>query len=182
MRLILKTLAALTLMATMPIIAFAKDCPALLAHTMPKLHSDKTVDLCEAFKGKPLLIVNTASHCGFTGQFRDLQALYESHNERGLEILGIPSDSFKQEAKTAAETAQICYRNYGVTFTMAAEQNVKGAGAHELFQQLKAQTGDEPQWNFHKFLLDRDGNVVSNFPSHVKPTDPEILQAVESIL
>ena len=175
-------LLATVIFSLTPVKGFTQECPALLSHTMPKLHSSESVNLCETFKGKPVLIVNTASHCGFTGQFRDLQALYETHNKKGLEILGVPSNSFRQEAKSAAETAKICYRNYGVTFTMTSAQAVTGPNAHPLFQELRKQSGKEPQWNFHKYLVNEQGEVVNSFRSHVKPSDPEILRAIEALL
>jgi glutathione peroxidase len=162
--------------------AYAGQCPALLTHTMPKLHSTQQINLCEAFKGKPLLIVNTASYCGFTGQFRGLEALYDTYREQGLEILGVPSNSFNQEAMAESETAAVCYKNYGVTFTMTSAQAVTGAAAHPLYKELTRQSGVSPGWNFHKYLINGEGQVVAEFPSHTKPSDSEIRKAIETEL
>jgi len=180
-RIISACLGALA-MILLPNGASAQQCTALLDHRLQKLHSIKQVDLCEAFQGKPLLIVNTASHCGFTGQFRGLEALYQEYQQQGLEILGVPSNSFKQEAASEADTAKICYRNYGVTFTMTAPQPVTGEAAHPLFQELKRQSGHSPRWNFHKFLVNEQGQVVSQFPSHIKPSDPALRDALNGLL
>jgi glutathione peroxidase len=107
----------------------AHACPAFLDHEFQKLHSAERVNLCKAFGGKPLLIVNTASHCGYTPQFKGLEALHEKYRDRGLVVIGFPSDDFQQEAKDEAETAQVCFMNYGVTFTMLSPLPVKGATA-----------------------------------------------------
>lgn len=159
----------------------AGECPAPLNATLPKLHSSDTLDLCQ-FAGKPLLVVNTASFCGFTKQFAGLQQLYETYHERGLNILGVPSDDFRQEADDQAETASVCYINYGVTFTMAAPQSVKGSDALPLFRYLAEEGGGAPRWNFYKFLLDANGKVVGRFSSRVAPDDDRLIRAVESVL
>lgn len=158
------------------------QCPTLLSHTMPKLHSSQQVDLCESFKGKPLLVVNTASYCGFTGQFRGLEKLYNTYKDQGFEILGVPSPSFNQEATSDAETASVCYKNYGVTFTMTSAQTVTGGSAHSLYKELANQSGGFPRWNFHKFLVNSEGRVVAEFPSQTKPLDPALREAIEAEL
>ncbi len=161
---------------------FAADCPPLLQHELPKLRSKETLDLCQ-FSGKALVVVNTASHCGFTPQFKGLEALYQRYKGDGLEMLGVPSDDFFQEDDDAAETAKVCYQNYGVTFAMAQTQPVRGSDATPLFRELAAQAdGQAPRWNFYKYVVDRQGKVVGVFNSKTKPDDPALLEAVQKAL
>lgn len=162
--------------------ASADYCPPLLQHELPKLRSKETIDLCQQFKGKALVVVNTASHCGFTPQFKGLEALYQRYRHEGLEVLGVPSDDFFQESDDEAEVAEVCYVNYGVTFTMTQTQPVRGRDATPLFRQLAAQAGRAPLWNFYKYVVDRNGQVVAYFSSKVKPDDPELIAAVEKAL
>lgn len=171
-------LAAFALAATSSAMA---ECPAVLNHDMQKLRSSETVNLCEAYAGKPVLVINTASHCGFTPQFKGLEALYQDYKDKGLAVAGFPSDSFNQEADSAAETAEVCYVNYGVTFDMYSEIPVKGGDAHPLFAQLASAQG-APRWNFTKYLIDRDGNVVAKWGSRTTPDDEELRAAIESAL
>lgn len=158
------------------------DCAAILQHEMPALRSKDTVDLCERYAGKPLLIVNTASFCGFTPQFKGLEAIYQRYRGQGLEILGVPSNDFRQEAAEVAKVADVCYVNYGVTFAMTDPQTITGADAHPLYRQLSDAAGQAPGWNFHKYLIDREGRVVGNFASQVAPDDPALLKAIELAL
>ncbi len=160
----------------------AAECPALLQHELPKLRSKDTVDLCSQFQGKALVVVNTASHCGFTPQFKGLEALYQRYKDDGLEVLGVPSDDFFQESDDEAETAEVCYVNYGVTFTMTQTQAVRGRDATPLFRELAEQAGQAPRWNFYKYVVDRQGRVVAHFSSKVKPDDPRLIAAVEKAL
>ncbi len=162
--------------------AAADQCPALLQHELPKLRSKDTIDLCQQFQGKALVVVNTASHCGFTPQFKGLEALYQRYKDDGLAVLGVPSDDFFQEADDAAETAEVCYVNYGVTFAMAQTQPVRGSDAIPLFKELAEQAGRAPRWNFYKYVVDRNGKVVDYFSSKVKPDDPKLIAAVEKAL
>ncbi|MCY1179962.1 Glutathione peroxidase BsaA [compost metagenome] len=128
------------------------------------------------------MIVNTASHCGFTPQFKGLESLYQRYKGQGLEVLGVPSDDFKQEAADSAETAKVCYGNYGVTFNMTAVQHVTGDEAIPLFRDLTQQSGQAPRWNFYKYVVDRQGRVVGQFPSKTKPDDPALQAAVEKAI
>jgi glutathione peroxidase len=157
------------------------SCPDVLNHDMQKLRSKDSVNLCQAYEGKPVLVINTASHCGFTPQFKGLEALYQQYKDQGLAVAGFPSDSFNQEADNAEKTAEICYINYGVTFDMYSEIPVKGDEAHPLFAELAAAQG-APRWNFTKYLIDRDGNIVAKWGSRTTPEDPELRQAIESAL
>ena len=161
--------------------AMAAGCPAWLDHDFQKLHSSESVNLCKLAAGKPLLIVNTASHCGFTPQFKGLEALHEKYSDRGLMMIGFPSNDFLQEAKDQAETATICYMNYGVKFTMLAPTAVRGADANPVFRELAHQT-TQPGWNFNKYLVAPDGKVVAHFGSTVTPDSKSLNQAIEKLL
>ena len=174
------TLALAVLILAAPA-ALGADCPAFLNHDFKKLRSSQSINLCTEYAGKPLLIVNTASHCGFTPQFKGLEALYQKYRGRGLVVVGFPSDDFKQEAKDEAETADICYINYGVTFTMLAPSAVTGKDANPVFQELDRRT-QEPTWNFNKYLVDANGKVVQHFDSRVRPDSAELQQAIEKLL
>ncbi|MBU2253782.1 MAG: redoxin domain-containing protein [Gammaproteobacteria bacterium] len=161
--------------------AQAAECPALLQGDVQKLRSVERIDLCKEFAGKPLVVVNTASFCGFTPQFKGLEALYQRYKEQGLQILGVPSDDFRQEADSSEETAKVCYVNYGVTFPMSETQRVTGSDALPLFKELAAQS-QAPRWNFSKYVIDAQGKVIASFPSSTTPDDPAILAAVEKAI
>jgi len=160
---------------------WAGACPAFLNHDYKKLHSDETINICKAYAGKPLLLVNTASHCGYTPQFRGLEAVYKKYGERGLVVIGFPSDDFNQEAQTQAETAQVCYVNYGVTFTMLAPLAVTGDSANPVFKELARQSR-APTWNFNKYLVSGDGIVMHYFDSSTPPDSPEFEDAIEQLI
>ncbi len=159
----------------------AQSCPAFLDHDFRKLHSSQMVNLCKAFAGKPMLIVNTASHCGFTPQFKGLEAVHEQYKGKGLVVVGFSSDDFNQEAKDEAKVAETCFVNFGVTFTMLAPQKVKGPGANPVFRELAKQT-EAPSWNFNKYLVAADGRVLKHFGSRVAPDSAEFRAAVEQLL
>lgn len=159
----------------------AQQCPAYLDHDFRKLHSSQSVNLCKAYAGKPLLIVNTASHCGFTPQFKGLEAIHAKYKDRGLVVVGFSSDDFNQEAKDEAEAADTCFLNYGVTFTMLAPQHVKGPDANPVFAELARQS-QAPGWNFNKYLVQPDGKVSQYFDSKVTPDSQQFSAAVEKIL
>ncbi len=178
----LRSLVALLALAMPVAPALASECPAVLQHELPKLRSKDSVDLCQTFQGKALVVVNTASHCGFTPQFKGLEALYQRYKDDGLEVLGVPSDDFFQESDDEAETAEVCYVKYGVTFTMTQTQAVRGRDATPLFRELSEQAGQAPRWNFYKYVVDRQGRVVAHFSSKVKPDDPRLIAAVEKAL
>ena len=157
------------------------SCPDYLDHSMRKLHSKEAVNFCQAFGDKPMLIVNTASHCGYTPQFKGLEALYNKYREQGLVVVGFAIDDFRQEARDEASAAQVCYVNYGVTFTMIAPSHVKGAEANPVFQALNSQS-QPPGWNFNKYLVDASGKVVQHFGSNTKPDSKVLEEAIENIL
>lgn len=157
------------------------DGGALLDHELRRLHSSEVVKLSERFGGKPLLIVNTASHCGFTRQFEGLEALHRKYRDQGLQVVGFSSDDFNQEARDEAKAAEVCFVNFGVSFDMFATIPVRGDKAHPLFRELARQAG-EPRWNFHKYVVDREGRVVAAFPSRVEPDSAELRAAIERVL
>ncbi len=157
------------------------SCPAYLDHDLRKLHSNDLVNLCKVSDGKPLLIINTASHCGYTPQFKQLEALHKRYHEQGLEVVGFASDDFYQEAKNEEQAADVCYVNYGVTFTMVAPTHVRGDEANPIFRELAQQT-QAPGWNFNKYLVDRSGKVVRHFGSNTTPDSAELAQAIEGVL
>ncbi len=133
------------------------------------------------FAGKPVLVVNTASRCGFTYQYDGLQALYDRYRDRGLVVLGVPSGDFRQELATSEEVKTFCEVNFGLDFPMTEIERVRGGEAHPLFRWL-AEQGATPDWNFNKFLIDPQGNFVAKYGSGVKPEDARITGTVESIL
>src|SRR5210317_924143 len=156
-------------------------CPEFLNHDLRKLHSNENINLCERHSDKPLLIVNTASHCGFTKQFSGLEALHQKYRDRGFEVVGFASDSFKQESDTEEGAAEVCYVNYGVTFTMIAPSPVRGDDANPVFQHLN-QAKSAPMWNFNKYLVDRQGNVIEKYGSMTRPEDEDLAAAIEALL
>jgi glutathione peroxidase len=137
-----------------------------------------------AYEGKVLIIVNTASKCGFTGQYAGLQELYEKYKDRGLVVLGFPSNNFmRQEPGTNEEIAQFCSTRFNVTFPMFGKIDVKGGGIHPLYAWLTAHpNGDKVSWNFNKFLVGRDGNLIAHFGSRTAPDDEDLIKAIEGAL
>lgn len=178
-----KTFAAL-LFATSTSAVYAADetsCPAFLDYDLPRLHSNETVNLCKEAAGKPLLIVNTASHCGFTKQFKGLEELHQKYKAQDLVVVGFASNDFNQEADSEEEVARVCQQNFGVTFTMIAPSYVKGRRANPIFRELGKRTR-APGWNFNKYLIDRNGKVLSHFSARVKPDSQELTKAIEAAL
>jgi glutathione peroxidase len=158
------------------------SCPALLNHSFPALQDQKPQSLCQ-WQGKVLLVVNTASYCGFTSQYDGLEKLYARLKARGLVVVGFPSNDFgEQEPGSNPEIAEFCRLTYGVQFPMFAKATVVGKNASPLYAQLARATGDAPQWNFHKYLIDRSGTRVLSFGSRVKPDDRELLARIDEFL
>jgi glutathione peroxidase len=156
-------------------------CPPLLDRKVPNLQ-DEAVSLCE-FRGKVLLVVNTASECGFTPQYEGLEKLYRRYRDRGLVVLGFPANDFGgQEPGSNKQIADFCQVNYGVTFPVFAKSAVVGKNANEVFRDLAAKTGTAPRWNFHKYLVDRSGTPVASFATRVEPLDPKLTREIERLL
>ncbi len=160
----------------------APACPELLDHRVETLEAGETVRLCERFGGQVVLVVNTASKCGYTPQFDGLEALFERYRDRGFAVLGFPSHDFAQEYRDREKIAEFCRLTYGVRFPMFAETRVKEGRADPLYRGLGEAAGAYPAWNFHKYLLDRDGRLVASYPSHVAPDDPRLIRAIEEAL
>jgi len=136
-----------------------------------------------AYKGKVLLLVNVASKCGFTPQYKQLEAVYEKYKDQGLVVLGFPANNFMhQEPGTNAEIKTFCSRTYHVTFPMYAKISVKGTDIAPLYDYLTKSTGGDIKWNFTKFLINRDGAIVARFEPPVKPDDPKVITAIENTL
>ena len=156
-------------------------CPAILDHRFSSLQG-KPQDLCQ-YRGKVVLVVNTASYCGYTEQYKGLQALYDKYQKRGLVVLGFPANDFgKQEPGSNAEVADFCERTYKVKFPMIEKTSVIAGQANPVHEALFKATGERPKWNFHKFLVARDGVTVKSFSSRVTPDSESFVADVESLL
>lgn len=164
-----------------PASASEARCAGLLDRTMTAI-DDKPRSLCD-YAGKVVLVVNTASQCGFTPQYEGLEALYRKYRAKGLVVLGFPSNDFgAQEPGTNKAIAEFCVNQYAIEFPMFAKTAVRGAGANPLYAELTRASGKPPQWNFHKYLVGRDGKSVQSFESSVAPGDPRLVAAIESLL
>jgi glutathione peroxidase len=162
------------------LLAAAMSCSPLLSHDVPNILG-QSENLCE-YAGKVVLVVNTASYCGYTPQYKGLQALHEKYKGRGLVILGFPSNDFgQQEPGSNQEIADFCDRTYAVKFNMFGKTSV-APGASPIFDDLAKATGERPKWNFHKYLIARDGRSVTSFKSAVDPESPEFVAKVEQLL
>ncbi|MFS2015162.1 glutathione peroxidase [Massilia sp. CT11-108] len=162
-------------------VAQPASCPAVLKHTFNRLQDEAPQDLCQ-YSGKVVLVVNTASYCGFTKQYEGLEKLYAKYAPRGLVVLGFPSNDFKQEDADAKKIADLCYNTYGVKFPMFTSTVVSGDKANALYSELIKATGNQPKWNFNKYLIDRNGKVIDYFPSKVTPEDPTLVGKIEQAL
>jgi glutathione peroxidase len=156
-------------------------CPPLLRHTFPRLQDEKPQSLCQ-YRGKVLLVVNTASFCGFTPQYEGLEKLHARYKDRGLVVLGFPSNDFAQETASNKEIADFCENTFGVKFPMFGKTAVRGSDANPLFRELAVQTGRAPLWNFHKYLIGRDGKAVASYTSLTRPDDAALLKTLEQQL
>ncbi len=161
--------------------AASPACPTLLQHTFPRLQDEKPQALCQ-FSGKVLLVVNTASFCGFTPQYKGLEALSARYKDQGLVVLGFPSNDFSQETGNNQQIADFCENTFGVKFPMFAKSSVTGAQASPFYKQLAVLSGQKPGWNFHKYLIGRDGRVAGSYSSNVAPQDRVLLKDVERAL
>ena len=181
----MKTITSFLTLATASLLTLSTeanaDCHELLNFNATKLRSSEKIDFCQQFSGKALLIVNTASQCGFTPQFKDLEALHKTYGEK-LAVVGFPSNDFKQEHADDKKVADVCYVNYGVTFTMLEPSIVTGQGANKVFKTLSQQTGKQPDWNFNKYLISADGKTVQHFESSVTPMSTELRNEIDKVL
>ena len=153
----------------------APVCPAILDYRFPRLQDNVQQDLCQ-YAGKVVLVVNTASYCGFTSQYQGLEELYAKYGAEGLVVLGFPSNDFgKQEPGTSKQIADFCFNTYGVKFPMFSKSSVKGDSMNPLYAALVKASGTTPKWNFYKYLIDRHGHVVNSYTSLTTPNDQELL-------
>jgi glutathione peroxidase len=157
------------------------SCPAILNQNFNRLQDEAPQNLCK-YAGQVVLVVNTASYCGFTSQYEGLEALFAKYGRKGLVVLGFPSNDFSQEPGSSKEIADFCFNTYGVKFPMFAKTSVIGPNANPLHGQLAKITGAAPKWNFHKYLIDRSGKVVGSYPSKVAPDDKRLTGDIEKAL
>ena len=181
----LQATAILLMLATVctlaPTVAAAEECPTLLNHKFNRLQDDSPQNLCQ-YSGKVTLVVNTASYCGFTSQYEGLEKLYANYKDKGLVILGFPSNDFSQEPGNNKEIADFCYNTYGVKFPMFAKSSVKGKEANPMFAGLVKAGAKYPSWNFSKYLIDRDGKLAASFGSSTRPDEKTFVSALEKAL
>jgi len=180
----LLTAAALIMLSIMAPVARAADaaCPPLLDFTFPRLQDEKPQSLCQ-WQGKVLLVVNTASYCGFTKQYDGLEKLYARLKARGLVVVGFPTNDFgEQEPGSNKEIAEFCRLTYGVEFPMFAKTTVRGEGRNPFFARLVEASGTRPKWNFYKYLIDRSGTEVVAYSSLTAPDDADLLAKIDEFL
>jgi glutathione peroxidase len=157
-------------------------CPEVLNYSFNRLQTGKPESLCQ-YRGKVVLIVNTASYCGYTHQYEGLEALYRKYKSRGLVVVGFPSNDFGgQEPGSNKDIAEFCRLTYGVEFPMFEKSSVTSIKTNPLYAELLARTGQSPKWNFHKYLVDRDGKQVTSFGTRVEPDNGDLIGAVERML
>lgn len=170
------------LLATCVLAAPQAACKSVLNHEFPDLLSGTPRSLCD-YAGQVVLVVNTASQCGYTPQYEGLEALYTRYRKRGLVVIGFPSNDFGgQEPGTNREVAAFCRMNYGVSFPMFEKSAVAGPHANAFYAALAQRGGAAPRWNFHKYLIDRDGSRVLSFDSNTTPADPQLAREIERLL
>ncbi len=159
----------------------AVACPAVLRHTVERLQDEKPQNLCQ-YAGQVVVVVNTASYCGFTPQYKSLESLYDKYKDKGLVVLGFPSNDFSQEPGNNQKIADFCENTYGVKFPMFSKTTVRGGDASPLFKQLTQLSDTSPKWNFYKYLISRDGKQVKSYNSNTDPMDKAFLAEVEKLL
>jgi len=174
--------AALLSLSLFTSLSYANECPSVLKFMKRKLNSQETVNLCDEYAGKTLLVVNTASYCGYTPQFEGLEALYRNYKDKDFAVLGFPSHDFNQEDSDEGKTAELCELTYGVKFPMFEPISVKGDDADPMYLMLKNATGKAPSWNFNKYLIDSSGKQIIHYPSSTKPTDAAFIADIEALL
>ena len=175
---------ALTALSALPATA-AGACPAVLQFTEPRLQDEKPINLCD-YAGQVVLVVNTASYCGYTPQYKSLEALNARYGKRGLVVLGFPSNDFGgQEPGKNADIADFCENTFNVRFPMFAKtavKSVRGGPVNPLYAALAERSGEAPKWNFHKYLIGRDGQSVTSYGSAVDPESPRFVKDIERLL
>ena len=174
-------IASLISLGILPV-AGAAECPPLLNHSFASLQDGKPMPLCQ-YAGKVILVVNTASYCGFTSQYDGLEKLYARLKDKGLVVLGFPSNDFgEQEPGSEKEIADFCRLTYGVEFPMVGKTVVKGKDANPFYVKLAQITDSKPKWNFHKYLINRDASQVIAYTSFTKPDDKDLLKKIDEFL
>ena len=160
--------------------AAAQACPDYLNTEMRKLSSKETINFCDSYSGKPMLIVNTASNCGYTPQFTGLEQLHQNYKDQGLVVVGFSSDDFFQEENDEADAATVCFEKYDVSFPVMATSSVRGRNANPVFKGLGEAQG-YPKWNFNKYVVSAEGEVVAHFGSRAGPSSPELLTLIDEV-
>ena len=178
---ILARLSMLALLALPLASQAAAPCPTLLDHAFKRLPAGAAESLCN-YRGKVILVVNTASRCGFTPQFEGLQKIYQDYKGRGFVVLGFPSNDFNQEPGQGAQITNFCKLTYGTDFPMYERSHVAGADANPFYKALAQAAGSAPMWNFHKYLIARDGRTVIPHDSRVEPDGRELRTKIEAML
>ncbi len=175
--------AAHVMAAPVPGVPTAGGCPAALNFTLRELGGRNPINLCETYLGKVVVIVNTASKCGFTGQFAGLEKLYGDYKDRGLVVLGFPSNDFAgQDPGSEQEIKEFCRLTYGVKFPMFEKTHAARANADPLYQTLGEMAGEYPAWNFHKYVLNPKGELIGSFSSFVAPQSEKLIKLIEANL
>ncbi len=181
----LKSMVTAAMLLVCATAAQATSCPALLDRSMPRLQDEKPQNLCQ-YSGKVVVVVNTASYCGFTSQYKGLEALYARYQDRGLVVLGFPSNDFgSQEPGSNQEIASFCSSTFGVKFPMFTKTRVSksaGSDVNPLYADLRKVTGSAPRWNFHKYVIARDGTTVESYSALTAPDDKSFIRSLEKLL
>jgi glutathione peroxidase len=161
----------------------AKECSPLLDFDVRTLNENKVVNLCQQYQGKVIMVVNTASKCAYTDQYSSLENLYQQYQAKGLVVLGFPSNDFgAQEPGSEKQIKDFCRLTYGVQFPMFSKTRVSERYADPLYQKLASSAGRYPQWNFHKYLIGRDGHLVADYPSSIDPLNPSVIGEINKQL
>ena len=159
-----------------------ETCAPLLNFSARTLDGKETVDFCKSYRKQVVLVVNTASQCGYTGQLKGLEALYQAYRGQGLVVLGFPSNDFRQEQGSASDTERVARKEYGTTFPLFERSAVSGTEASPFFKELAKASGVTPAWNFQKYLIGRNGKIIKVYPSNVAPDDPLFRIELEAAL
>ena len=172
---------ALALITGISLSSAVTTCPDFLNTEMRKLSSKESINFCESYAGKPMLIVNTASNCGYTPQFTGLEALHQEYKDRGLVVVGFSSDDFFQEENDEADAATVCFEKYDVSFPIMATSSVRGDDANAVYKGLGDAKG-YPRWNFNKYVVSGEGEVIAKFGSSVGPESNELRSLIDEVI